>query len=49
MRKNLCDRLNTILSKYGYTVIPTEDLEELKNSVESLMDYIKINEKEEEK
>ena len=49
MRRNLCDRLNDIINKYGYTVVPTEDLEELRNSVESLMDYINITEKEEEK
>ena len=46
MRKTTEEKLNEVLNKYGYTVISIEDLETLKNKIESLMDCIKVMEGE---
>ena len=43
----LIDRLNEVLNSYGYVVLKMEDLDELKNMVQSLTDYINVKEGEE--
>ena len=48
MKKANVEKLNKILNEYGLTVVYTEDLEELKNMVQSLTDYINIKEGDEE-
>ena len=47
MRKETIEKLNKALNEYGLTVVYTEDLEELKNMVQSLTDYINVKEGEE--
>lgn len=44
MKRTTEEKLNNVLNKYGYTVIRTEDLEDLKNKLESMVDCIKVME-----
>lgn len=46
MKRTTEEKLNAVLNKYGYTVIEIEYLEELKNKIASLNDFINLMEGE---
>ena len=47
MKKATEEKLNEVLNKYGYTVVEIAYLEELKNKIASLNDFINLMEVEE--
>lgn len=49
MRTETIEKINKELNKYGYMIVSIDEIEELKNLAQSLLDAIKVMEKEENK